>query len=56
MTVTWHGDDLKASHVDEFELTKLVMFLGRKYGEKITVHRGDVQDYLGMDMDYSVRA
>jgi len=33
MTVTWHVDDLKASHVDEFEWTKLVMFLWRKYGE-----------------------
>jgi hypothetical protein len=53
MTVTWHVDDLKASHVDELELTKLVMFLGKKYGEKITVHRGDMHDYLGMDMDYS---
>jgi hypothetical protein len=53
LTVTWHVDDLKASHEDEFELTKLVMFLAKKYGDKITVNRGNVHDYLGMDMDYS---
>jgi hypothetical protein len=40
MTVTWHVDDLKASHEEEIELTKLVMFLGKKYGDKITVKRG----------------
>ena len=40
--------DLKALHDDE-----LVMFLGRRYGGKITVHRGIMHDYLGMDMDYS---
>jgi hypothetical protein len=53
MTVTWHGDDLKASHEDELELTKLVYFLAKKYGNKITVHRGNVRDYLGMNMHYS---
>ena len=53
MTVTWHVDALKAWHEDEFELTKLVMFLARRYGDKIAVNCGDVHDYLGMDVDYS---
>ena len=31
MTVTWHVNNLKAYHEDDFELTKLVMFLERRY-------------------------
>ncbi len=54
LTVTWHVDDLKASHENEFELTKLVMFLAKKYGDQITVNHGTMHDYLGMDMDYSI--
>eukprot|EP00804_Cyclotella_cryptica_P001982 CCRYP_007405-RA/>CCRYP_007405-RA protein AED:0.46 eAED:0.64 QI:0/0/0/1/0/0/2/0/94 len=53
MTVTWHVDDLKASHDEDFELTKLVLFLAKKYEDKITVNQGDLHDYLGMDMDFS---
>jgi hypothetical protein len=53
MTVTFHVDDLKISHAEEFELTKMIIWLGKKYGNKLVVHRGDVHDYLGMDLDYS---
>jgi hypothetical protein len=53
MTVTFHVDDLKVSHVEEFELSKMIIWLGKKYGNKLVVHRGDVHDYLGMDLDYS---
>ena len=53
MTVTWHVDDLKVSHDSSFEITKFVVFLGKKYGDKITVTRGDYHDYLGIDLDYS---
>ena len=53
LTVTWHVDDLKMSCVDEIEITKLLVYLGGKYGEKIVVHKGDVHDYLGIDMDFS---
>jgi hypothetical protein len=42
-----------AVNASNFELTKMVVWLGKKYGEKIVVHRGDVHDYLGMDLDYS---
>jgi hypothetical protein len=34
MTVTFHVDDLKISHVEEFELTKMVIWLGKKYRNK----------------------
>ncbi len=54
LTVTWHVDDLKASHENELELTKLVMFLAKKYGDKVMVNHGTMHDYLGMDMDYSI--
>ena len=37
MTVTWHVDDLKALHEEEIELMKLVIFLAKKYEDKITV-------------------
>jgi hypothetical protein len=53
MTVCWHVDDLKASHKEEGELAKLVMYLKGKYGDRLSVHEGDVHDYLGVDLDYS---
>jgi hypothetical protein len=53
MTVVFHVDDLKVSHMSDLELTKMVIWLAKKYGEKIVIHRGDVHDYLGMDLDYS---
>jgi hypothetical protein len=45
MTVTFHVDDLKISHEDNSELTKMIIWLGKKYGNKLVVHRGDVHDY-----------
>ena len=56
MTVTWHIDDLKASHEDINELKKFGNFLKSKYekdGMKLTEHYGDVHDYLGINLDYS---
>eukprot|EP00804_Cyclotella_cryptica_P002560 CCRYP_010401-RA/>CCRYP_010401-RA protein AED:0.15 eAED:0.13 QI:0/0/0/0.5/1/1/8/0/1350 len=55
MTLTWHVDDLKASHRDSFELTKFILYLAKIYGNQITVNRGVHHDYLlGMDLDYSL--
>jgi hypothetical protein len=54
MTVCWHVDDLKVSHVDGLELTKFVLKLAKIYGDQITVKRGSYHDYLGMDLDYSL--
>ena len=56
MTVTWHVDDLKVSHADEKEIDKFADYLRgiyEKAGLKLTDKRGDVHDYLGMDLDYS---
>ena len=53
MTVTWHVDDLKISHKNSLEITKFLHHFGQIYGERMTVHHGNVHDYLGMDLDFS---
>eukprot|EP00804_Cyclotella_cryptica_P004278 CCRYP_013488-RB/>CCRYP_013488-RB protein AED:0.37 eAED:0.20 QI:0/-1/0/1/-1/0/1/0/257 len=53
MTVVWHVDDLKVSHKDRKEITKLLVYLGQIYGPGITVNRGRRHDYLGIDFDFS---
>jgi hypothetical protein len=53
MTVVWHVDDLKVSHKSKAEIMELVNYLKSKYGDGLTVHEGDVHDYLGVDHDYS---
>ena len=53
MTVTWHVNDLKISHVDSGEVTKFLNHFTGIYGDRMTVNRGKVHDYLGMDMDFS---
>ena len=52
-TVTWHVDDLKISHNDAAVNTQTIKELAKIYGPKVTVSRGKVHDYLGMDLDYS---
>ena len=53
ITVTWHVDDLKVSHENLFEVTKFACYLQSIYGENLTVKRGKVHNYLGMDLDFS---
>ena len=55
LTVTWHVDDLKVSHVYPFQVTRFAEYLASIYGEKLTVNRGKVHDYLGMDLDFSIK-
>eukprot|EP00804_Cyclotella_cryptica_P010749 CCRYP_005527-RA/>CCRYP_005527-RA protein AED:0.26 eAED:0.17 QI:0/0/0/1/1/1/3/0/840 len=52
MTVVWHVEDLKVSHVDGKEITKLTIYLGRVFGPGITVNRGQRHEYLGIDFDF----
>ena len=56
MTVTWHVDDLKVSHKSELEIAKFIDYLGKLYGNKITVKQGVVHDYLEMDLDHSEKS
>ena len=34
-------------------MTKFLYHFGQIYGERMTVHRGKVHDYLGIDLDFS---
>ena len=52
MTVHWHVDDLKVSHKSNLVITEFIRLMASKYGDKITVNRGKIHDYLGMDLDF----
>ena len=52
MTVVWHADDLMVSHADSFEFTKLSGYPSSTYGG-LSVHRGEIHDYLGINLNYS---
>ena len=54
-TILWHVDDLKISHVDAMEVTKIIQLLSSEFGKEapLTINRGKVHDYLGMRIDFS---
>ena len=54
MTVVWHVDDLKVSHVDATEVERFVQQMEETFGQEnpLTVSRGQVHDYLGMTLDF----
>jgi hypothetical protein len=53
MTITWHINNLKVSHVDPFQITKFAANLATIYGNSLMVHQGKVHDYLGMDLNFA---
>ena len=55
MTVCWHVDDLKVSHVDPLEVTRFGEWLSNTYGIAVTEHCGKVHDYLGMILDFTMK-
>ena len=56
MTVVWHVDDLKVSQVDSKEVDKFVMQMEETFGADapLSVSRGKIHDYLGMNLDFHV--
>ena len=54
-TILWHVDDLKISHVDPVEVTKIINMMSSVFGKEapLTVRRGKSHDYLGMNLDYT---
>ena len=52
MTICWHVNDLKVSHVDKNAVTALALELAKLYGPKTKIARGRVHDYLGMQLDW----
>ena len=49
MTVIWYVDNLKISHKDSGEVTKFIEHFRKLFGDRMSIHRGKVHDYLGMD-------
>ena len=54
ITVGWHVDDLKVSHEDKNVLRDFGKWLELKYGD-CKEHCGKVHNYLGMELDYSIK-
>jgi hypothetical protein len=52
LTVIWHVDDLMASCVVNFELTRLSCYLANIYGPKLMMHKGNKHNYLGVDLEF----
>eukprot|EP00957_Ditylum_brightwellii_P174597 13293928-Ditylum_brightwellii.AAC.1 len=50
MTICWHMDDLKISHIDSREVTKMMKVLENKCG-KMKTTCGKVHNYLGIMLD-----
>lgn len=55
LTVGWHADDLKASHVNQDDLEDLIKKTEQRFGKEapLTINRGDVHEHLGMKIDFS---
>ena len=53
MTVTWRVGDFKISQNDSLDVAKFLHRFGLIYSERMTLHRGKVHDYLGMDLHFS---
>jgi hypothetical protein len=57
LTVAWHVDDLKVSHVDKTVVDEFIMQMDTEFGKETPINkaRGSVHDYLGMVLDYSIK-
>ena len=55
LTLTWHVDDLKASHVEKKVIDDFIQWIRDKYEDftKVKPSRGKKHDYLAMLLDYS---
>ena len=56
MTIMWHVDDVKSSHVNTKVNDSFKEWLTKEYGKlgEVKTSRGKRHDYLGMILDYSV--
>ena len=54
MTVVWHVDNLKVSHVDAGEVENFLQQMEETFGKDtpLTVSCGQVHDYFGMTLDF----
>ena len=56
MTISWHVDDVKASHKESKILDGFFQWVKDTYGSigEVKITRGKIHEYLGMTLDYSV--
>ena len=56
MTIMWHVDDVKSSHVYPRVNNLFITWLNKEYGQigEVKSSRGKKHNYLGMTLDYSV--
>ena len=54
MTVVWHVDDLKVSHMDAKEVGTFIQQMEETFGKDtpLSVSRGKTHEYLGMSLDF----
>ena len=54
-TILFHVNDLKTSHVEPAVVSSVIADIDTEYGNiaKMTITRGKVHKYLGMNIDYS---
>jgi hypothetical protein len=57
MTLSWHVDDLKISHIDSKMIDKFVLWVKTTYGEigDVKVTRRKIHDYLGMKLNFTTK-
>ncbi|KAG7364548.1 reverse transcriptase RNA-dependent DNA polymerase [Nitzschia inconspicua] len=55
LTVTWHVDDLKVSHIQPSVVTEFMQWVKTMYGKigEVKITRGKVHEYLGMKLIYN---
>jgi hypothetical protein len=55
LTVAWHVDDLKISHVESAVVDEFIRDMESEFGKEAPLNqsRGKVHDYLGMTLDFS---
>jgi hypothetical protein len=56
-TIIFHVDDIKLSHVDPLIVTMIIKKLMKEYGklDQLTINRGKKHEYLGMNIDFSIK-
>ena len=52
ITICWHVDDLKISYRDDEMVSAFAIDLAEEFSHKMTISRGEVHYYLGIDMDF----
>ena len=57
MTVSWHVDDVKVSHVNSKHVDDFITWIKQTYGAigDVKTTRGKIHEYLGMKLDYTVK-